>query len=429
MSLQVEKLGKSMAKLTIEVSAETFDKALETAFQKNKHKISVPGFRKGKAPRKMVEKVYGKGMFYEDAANELVAKEYEKALEEECAEEVVSYPKFGVEQMEAGKPFIFTAEVALKPPVALGKYKGVEVAKADTQVSDGEVDAKIEQERESNARSVPVEGRPVRDGDTVLLDYEGFLDGTAFPGGKGEDQSLTIGSGDFLPGFEEGLVGARIGEKKAVSVTFPDNYQEPSLAGKEAVFECVVKELREKLLSPLDDEFASEVSEFDTLEDYRADIRRKLSEEKARQALADKEEAVLDAIVAQAQMEIPSAMEETKKEQMLEDFSTKLRRSGIDIEKYMQYTGLTQEALESQIGSRALQSIQRRLVLEAVAEAEHLEAGEEEFQAEAAKLAEADGKGTEEILEALGQEGREQLRKDLRVNKALRWVLENAVEI
>ena len=289
MSVQVEKLEKNMAKLTIEVAPEELEKAIEGAYQKNKSKISVPGFRKGKVPRQMIERMYGKEVFYEDAVNALIPEAYEKAVDE-CEEEIVSSPKIEVAQVEAGKPFIFTAEVALKPEVKLGKYKGVKVEKADTEVTDEEVDKEIDKERESNARNIDVTDRAVKDGDIVTLDFEGFVDGTAFEGGKGENYPLTIGSGTFIPGFEEQLVGAEIGKETEVNVTFPEDYQAEDLKGKAAVFKCTVKEIKEKELPTLDDEFASEVSEFETLAEYKEDIKKKLTEKKEKAARAKKQE-------------------------------------------------------------------------------------------------------------------------------------------
>ena len=296
MSVQVEKLEKNMAKLTIEVSAQDLEKAIEDAFQKNKNKISVPGFRKGKVPRKMVEKMYGQEIFYEDAANALIPEAYEKALDE-CTEDIVSSPKIDVVQIEAGKPFVFTAEVALKPEVKLGKYKGVTVDKVSTEVTDEEVDAEVGRERENNARNVEVTDRPVKDGDITTIDFEGFVDGVPFEGGKGENYPLTIGSGTFIPGFEEQLIGAEIGREVEVNVTFPEDYQAEELKGKAAVFKCTVKEIKEKELPELDDEFASEVSEFETLAEYKADVRGKLEEKKAKEAKDAREAAVIDAIV------------------------------------------------------------------------------------------------------------------------------------
>ena len=279
MSLQVEKLEKNMAKLTIEVGAEELEKAIEKAYQKQKKQISIPGFRKGKVPRQMVEKMYGKEVFYEDAANELIPDAYDKALEE-CTEDIVSSPKIEVTQIESGKPFVFTATVALKPEVKLGKYKGVKIDKIDAEVTEDDVMAEIEKEREKSARNITVEDRPVKDGDMTTLDFEGFVDGVAFEGGKGENYPLTIGSGAFIPGFEEQLVGAEIGKEVEVKVTFPEDYQAENLKGKDAVFKCTIKEIKEKELPELDDEFASEVSEFETLAEYKEDVKKNLTEMK-----------------------------------------------------------------------------------------------------------------------------------------------------
>ena len=372
MSLQVEKLEKNMAKLTIEVPAEELEKAIENAYRKNKKKISVPGFRKGKVPRQMIEKMYGKEVFYEDAINELIPGAYEKAVEE-CEEEIVSSPKIDVEQIEAGKPFIFTAEVALKPEVRLGKYKGVKVDKIDIEVTDEEVDAEIEKERQNNARNIAVEDRAVKDGDMTVLDFEGFVDGVAFEGGKGENYPLTIGSGAFIPGFEEQLIGAEIGKEVEVNVTFPENYQAEELRGKAAVFKCTVKEIKEKELPELDDEFASEVSEFDTLAEYREDVKKNLTERKEKNAKNQKEDAVIDAIINDSDMEIPDAMIETQQKQMVDDFAQRMQMQGINMEQYFQLTGSSYDALLEQVKPQAEKRIKSRLILEAVVAKEGIE--------------------------------------------------------
>lgn len=427
MSLQVEKLEKNMAKLTIEVSAEELDKAIESAYQKNKNKISIPGFRKGKAPRKMIEQMYGKEVFYEDAANELIPESYEKALEE-CTEDIVSSPKIEVTQIEAGKPFIFTAEVALKPEVTLGKYKGVKVDRISVDVTDGEVDAAIAKEQESNARTITVEDRAVKDGDMTIIDFEGFVDGVAFEGGKGENYPLTIGSGAFIPGFEEALIGAEIGKETDVNVTFPEDYQASELAGKAAVFKCTVKEIKEKELPALDDEFAAEVSEFDTMAEYREDVKKKLAEKKEADAKNAKEDAVIDAIIADAQMEIPDAMLETQQRQMVEEFAQRIQSQGISMEQYMQFTGMTAEALSEQVKPQALKRIQSRLVLEAVVAAEKMEASEEEFEEEVKTMAEAYQMETDKVKELLGENGKKQVMEDVCIKKAVEFVVENAKE-
>ncbi len=429
MSLQVEKLEKNMAKLTIEVSAEELEKAIETAYQKNKNRISVPGFRKGKVPRKMIENMYGKEIFYEDAANELIPDAYEKALEE-CEEEIVSSPKIEVVTIEAGKPFVFTAEVAIKPEVKLGKYKGVKVDKIDVEVTDAEVDAEIEREREANARTITVDNRPVKDGDDTVIDFEGFVDGVAFEGGKGENYPLTIGSGAFIPGFEEKLIGAEIGKEVDVDVTFPEEYHAEELKGKAAVFKCTVKEIKEKELPALDDEFAAEVSEFDTLAEYKEDVKKKLGEKKEKDAKNAKEDAVIEAIIADSEMDIPEAMIETQQRQMMDDFAQRITMQGLSMEQYMQFTGMTPQMMMEQIKPQAIKRIQSRLVLEAVVAAEGIAATEEDYENEAAKMAEMYQMEASKVKEMLGENAsaKEQLMKDLAITKAVEFVVENAKE-
>ena len=427
MSLQVEKLEKNMAKLTIEVSAEELDKAIEGAYQKNKGRISLPGFRKGKAPRKMIEQMYGKEVFYEDAANALIPEAYEKAIEE-CTEEIVSSPKIDVVQLEAGKSFIFTAEVALKPEVTLGKYKGIKVDKVEIEVTDAEVDAALDRERESNARTIAVEDRAVKDGDMTVIDFEGFVDGVAFEGGKGENYPLTIGSGAFIPGFEEALIGANLNEETDVNVTFPEDYQAAELAGKPAVFKCTVKEIKEKELPELDDEFASEVSEFDTLAEYKEDIKKKLAEKKEAEAKNVKEDAVIKAIVDDATMDIPDAMVETQQRQMIEDFAQRIQSQGISMEQYMQFTGQTPAMMLEQVKPQALARIQSRLVLEAVVAAENIEATEEEFEEEAKNMGAAYQMEADKVKELLGENGKKQVMQDICIKKAVEFVVSNAKE-
>ena len=366
MSLQVEKLEKNMAKLTIEVSADEFSKALEDAYQKNKSKISVPGFRKGKVPKKMIEQMYGKGVFYEDAANALIPEAYEKALEE-CEETIVSSPKINVTQIEEGKSFIFTAEVALKPEVTLGQYKGVEVDKVEVSVTDEEVEADLKQQQENNSRTVVVE-RPVQDGDIAVIDYEGFIDGVAFEGGKGTNYNLTIGSHSFIGDFEEQLIGKNAGEACEVNVTFPEEYHASELAGKPAQFKVTVKEVKEKQLPELNDEFAGEVSEFETLAEYKEDIKKSLLAKKEADAKGAKEDAVIDAIVENAQMEIPDAMVETQQRQTIDEFGQRLQMQGLNLEQYFQFTGQSVDKMMEDMKPQALKRIQTRLVLEKIAE-------------------------------------------------------------
>lgn len=427
MSLQVEKLEGNMAKLTIEVSAEDFEAAVEKAYQKNRNKLNIPGFRKGKAPRKMIEQMYGKEIFFEDAANYAIPSAYAKAVDE-CTEEIVSQPKIDIEQAEAGKPFIFTAEVALKPEVTLGAYKGVEVEKTDASVTDEEVDAAIERERENSARTVSVEDRAVQDGDMTTLDFEGFVDGVAFEGGKGENYPLTIGSNTFIPGFEEQLIGAELDKEVEVNVTFPEDYQAQELAGKPAVFKCTIKEIKEKQLPDLDDEFASEVSEFETLAEYKESVKKNLEEKKAEEAKLEKEDKVVDAIIADAKMDIPAAMLETQQRQMAEDFAQRIQMQGISIDQYFQITGLTRAAFLEQIKPQAQKRIQSRLVLEAVAKAENIGASDEEYNEEIKKMADAYQMDVEEINNMIGEFEKKSIREDICIRKAADFVVENAVE-
>ena len=427
MSVQVEKLEKNMAKLTIEVAPEELEKAIEGAYHKNKSKISVPGFRKGKVPRQMIERMYGKEVFYEDAVNALIPEAYEKAVDE-CEEEIVSSPKIEVAQVEAGKPFIFTAEVALKPEVKLGKYKGVKVEKADTEVTDEEVDKEIDKERESNARNIDVTDRAVKDGDIVTLDFEGFVDGTAFEGGKGENYPLTIGSGTFIPGFEEQLVGAEIGKETEVNVTFPEDYQAEDLKGKAAVFKCTVKEIKEKELPALDDEFASEVSEFETLAEYKADVKGRLEERKAKAAREAKEAAVIEEIIKDSDMEIPEAMIETQQRQMIDEFAQRIQMQGLTLEQYFQFTGASYDQMIEQVKPQAEKRIQSRLVLEAVAAAEKIEATEEDYEEELKSMAEAYQMEVDKVKELLPEKSVQQIKEDIAVKKAAEFVVDNAKE-
>ena len=427
MSLQVEKLEKNMAKLTVEVPAEEVEAALQNAYLKNRKQISVPGFRKGKVPRQMIEKMYGPEVFYDDAANALIQKAYPQAADE-CELEIVSRPTVDIVQLEKGKSFIFTAEVAVKPEVTLGQYKGIEVEKADTAATDEEVAAELDKEREANSRTISVEDRAVQDGDMTVIDFEGFVDGEAFEGGKGTDYPLTIGSGAFIPGFEEKLVGAEIGKEVEVDVTFPEEYHAKELAGKPAVFKCTVKEIKVKELPELDDDFAQDVSDFDTLEEYKADVRKKVEEKKAADAKAKKEDAVIEKIIEGAAMEIPDAMVETQAERMVDEFAQRLQMQGLTMDQYMQFTGSTVDALVEQSKPQALKRIQSRLVLEAVAAAESLVASEEETEAELTKMAEQYNMEIGKLKELLGEEELKNIKEDLAIQKAVDLVTEAAVE-
>lgn len=427
MSLQVEKLEKNMAKLTIEVSAEDLDKAMQAAYQKAKGKISVPGFRKGKAPRKMIEHMYGKGIFLEDAANALIPEHYSKALAE-CDLEIVSQPEIDVTQAEPGKPFIFTAEVAVKPEVTLGEYKGVEVPKADVTVTDEDVDAEIKKEQEKNSRTVTVEDRAAQNGDVTTIDFEGFVDGVAFEGGKGTDYPLTLGSHSFIPGFEDQLVGAKAGDHVEVNVTFPEDYQAAELAGKAAVFQCDVKKVEAKELPELDDDFAQDVSEFDTLAEYKEDVKKNLVEKKEKEARTAKENAAVDKVIEGAQMEIPEAMIDTQVRQMIDDFSRRMQSQGLTMEQYFQFTGMTVEKMMEETKPQALKRIQTRLVLEKVAEVENIQPTEEEVNEEFAKMAEMYKMEVEKVKELFGERELEQMKKDMAVQKAVTFLADEAKE-
>ena len=427
MSLQVEKLEKNMAKLTIEVSAEDLEKAMQAAYQKAKGRITLPGFRKGKAPRKMIEQMYGKGIFLEDAANALIPEHYSKALEE-CDLEIVSQPEIDVTQAEPGKTFIFTAEVAVKPEVTLGEYKGVEVPKSETEVTDEDVEAELKKEQEKNSRTVTVEDRGAENGDITTIDFEGFVDGEAFEGGKGTDYPLTLGSGSFIPGFEDQLVGAKAGDHVEVKVTFPEEYQAKELTGKEAVFQCDVKKVEAKELPELDDDFAQDASEFDTLAEYKEDIKKNLTEKKEKEARAAKENAAVDKAIENAQMEIPDAMLNTQVRQMLDDFSRRMQSQGLTMEQYFQFTGMTLEKMQEEMKPQALKRIQTRLVLEKIAEVENIQPTDEEVEEEFKKMADAYKMEVEKIKELLGDRELEQMKKDMAVQKAVTLVADEAKE-
>lgn len=427
MSLQVEKLEKNMAKLTIEVSAEDLDKAMEKAYQKQKSRISLPGFRKGKAPRKMIESMYGKGVFMEDAVNSLVPQEYTKALGE-CDLEIVSQPEINVTQMEPGKALIFTADVAVKPEVTLGDYKGVEVPKSEITVTDEEVDAEVKKEQDKNARTVAVEDRAAANGDITTIDFEGFVDGVAFEGGKGTDYALTLGSGTFIPGFEDQLVGANTGDHVEVKVTFPEEYQAKELAGKEAVFQCDVKKIETKEVPELDDEFAKDVSEFDTLAEYKEDVKKKLTEKKEKEARTAKENAAVDKAIENAQMDIPELMTKTECRQMMDDFSRRMQQQGLSMEQYFQFTGQSMDKMMEDMKPQALKRIQTRLVLEKIAEVENIQPTEEEVNEEISKMAEMYKMEADKLKDLIGENEMEQMKKVMAVQKAVTLVADAAVE-
>ena len=427
MSSQVEKLEKNMVKFTITVDAEKVEKAIERAYQKQKSKISIPGFRKGKVPRKLIEKEYGKGVFYEDAANDMIPTAYQDAIKESDLE-IVSRPVIDVTQLESGKDFIFTAEVAVKPEVTLADYVGLEVPKTETEVTDDEVNAEIDKEREQNARIVSVEDRAVEDKDMVTIDFEGFVDGVAFEGGKGTDYPLTIGSHSFIDTFEEQLIGKNIGEETDVNVKFPEEYHAEELKGKDATFKVTVKKIQKKELPEVNDEFASEVSEFETVAEYKDDIKKNLEEKKANEAKAAKQDAVIDKIIEGAQMEIPDAMVDFQVEQMAQDFERRLTSQGLSVDQYFAYTGMDAKQLEEQMKPQALKRIQTRLVLEAIASKENIEVSDEEFNKEVEDMAKAYQMEKDTLEGYLSDSDKENIKKDIMVRKAAEFAADNAKE-
>lgn len=427
MSVQVENLEKSMAKLTIEVPAEELEKAMEAAYQKQKKQISVPGFRKGKVPRAMIEKMYGAGVFYEDAANTLMQQNYPSAVDESGID-IVSRPTVDVVQIEKGKPFIFTAEVAVKPEVTLGKYMGVTVTKIDTTVTDEEVDAALNRERENNARTITVTDRPVAEGDTAVIDFEGFVDGVAFEGGKGENHSLEIGSHSFIDNFEEQLIGKNAGDDVEVHVTFPEQYQAEELAGKPAVFKVKIHEIKAKELPELDDEFAQDVSEFDTLAEYRESLKKNLEEQKQNEAKRTKEDEAIQKIIDKSKMELPEAMIDTQCETMIEEFAQRIAQSGLSMEQYLQFSGLTVDGLKEQVRPEAVSRIQSSLVLEQIAKEENIQVTDEELDAEIEKMAANYGMEADKLKEYMGDAQKDSMKKELAVTKAADLVMANVKE-
>lgn len=428
MSFKVENMEeKNMVKLVIEATAEEFEAGLNTAFNKNKNKISVPGFRKGKAPRKMVEKLYGTEIFYEDAANAIIPDAYAKAADESELE-IVSQPKINVVQIEAGKPFIFEAVVAVKPEVELGQYKGVEVEKCDTEVTDADVEEELKKVQDQNSRTVSVEDRAVKDGDMTVIDFEGFIDGEAFDGGKGENYPLTIGSHSFIDTFEEQMIGMNIGEEKELNVTFPEDYHAENLKGKPATFKVTVKEIKEKQLPELDDDFAQDVSDFDTLAEYKDDLKKKIAERKESEAKAKKESEAIEKVVEAAKMDIPQAMIDTQVNRMLEDFAMRLQQQGLSVEQYFQYTGMTADKIMEEMKPEAVKRIKNSLVLEAVAKAENIEVSEEEFEAELQKMADMYKMEIEKIKEFMQDAEAKQMKDDIAIQKAVELIVSSAVE-
>ena len=425
MSLQVEKLEKNMAKLTVEVPAEQFEAALKTSYNKNKNKFNIPGFRKGKAPQAMIEKMYGVGVFYEDAVDEAINASYPDAAKESGLE-IVSRPEISIEQVEKGKSFIYVATVATKPAVTLGEYKGIEVEKAEPEVTDADVEAELKKVQEQNSRLVSVEDRAVADGDQTVIDFEGFVDGKAFEGGKAEDYTLVIGSHSFIDTFEDQLIGKNIGEDVEVNVTFPAEYHAAELAGKPATFKVKIKEIKMKELPELNDEFASEVSEFETLDAYKEDVKNKLAETKQAQATAENENNVVQKVVDNAQMDIPAPMVDEQVRNMIEDYARRLQSQGISFDQYLQFTGSTIEQLQEQMRPQAELRLRTRLVLEAVVAAEKIEPSDELVEAEIKKMSENYKMDAEQIKTIMGEAGMAQMKADMAVQEAVDFLVAEA---
>ena len=425
MSLQVEKLEKNMAKLTIEVPAEEFDAAIKNAYNKSKNKFSIPGFRKGKAPLAMLEKMYGAGIFYEDAANEVIDASYPKAAEE-SKEEIVSTPEIKVTQIEKGKAFIYEATVALKPEVTLGEYKGVEVKKAEAVVTDEDVENELTAARKKNGRLIDVEDGAIEDGDNTIIDFTGYIDDKTFDGGAGTDYPLVIGSHSFIEGFEDQLIGKKKGETCDVNVTFPAEYHADELAGKPAKFVVTIKEVKRNELPELNDEFASEVSDFDTLDEYKADIRKKLQEKKEQDAKVENENNVIEKVIENAQMELPQPMVDTQAREMVENYARRLQSQGLNINDYMKYTGMTPEKLMEQMRPEAEKRIKTRLVLEKVVEVENVEVSDEKLDEQINEIAASYKLEGAKLKEMMGEREKEQIREDLKVQAAIDLLVEQA---
>lgn len=427
MSVQVEKLEKSMAKLTITVDAKKFEDAVNQAYQKNRNKIALPGFRKGKAPRAMIEKMYGPEVFFEDAANLVIPDAYEEAAKESELE-IVAQPEIGVEQLEKGKDFIFTATVAVKPDVTLGEYKGIEVAKKTAEVTEEEVTAEIDRARESNSRMITIDDRAAQMGDTVVIDFDGYVDGEQFEGGYSEDYTLELGSHSFIDTFEEQLVGKNIGDDVEVNVTFPEQYHAEELQGKPALFKVKMKEIKVKELPELDDEFAQDVSDFDTLDEYKADVEKKLLEGKEQEIKREQEDEIIGKIIEDATMEIPQQMISAQVQQMTQEFAQRIQAQGLSLEQYMQFSGYTPQKMMEELEPQALKRIQSRLVLEAVAAAENIQASDEEIDKEMENMAAMYQMDVDKLKGLVGDDEKKQIAMDLAVQKAVEFVVDSAVE-
>ena len=428
MSYTVENLEKSMAKITITVSAEEFEAAMVKSYNKNKKSISIQGFRRGKAPRKMIEKMYGPEIFYEDAANFAIPDAYEEASKE-CDLEIVSRPEIDVVEIGNGKDFVFTATVAVRPEVTLGEYKGLEVEKKEVKILAADVNAELERIREQNSRMVTIEDRGIEKDDTAVIDFEGFVDGEPFQGGKGEDYSLVIGSHSFIDNFEDQLIGKKTGDETEVNVTFPEDYHQESLQGKPALFKVTIKAVRRKELPELDDEFAGEVSEFETLKEYKASIKKTLTERKKEEVKREKETAVVEKAVENASIEIPEPMIDEHVRQMVQEFAGRIQQQGLNIEQYMQMTGMTPDALMAQMRPEAEKRIKTRLTLEEIVKAENIEATEKDIEDEIQNIASMYGMEIDKLKEAMGDDERQQVAEDMAVQKAVEFIAENASEV
>lgn len=428
MSLQVENLEKNMVKLTIETTAQEFEEAVNKAYLKNRNKMNVQGFRKGKAPRVMIEKLYGSEIFFEDAANIIIPTAYESAAEESGLD-IVAQPEISVTQIEKGKSFIFTATVAVKPEVTLGEYKGIEIDKKDREVTEEELAAELDKVRDQNARIISVEDRPAKDKDQTVINFEGFVDGAAFEGGKGENYSLTLGSHSFIDTFEEQLIGKKIGEEAEINVTFPEEYQAKELAGKPAMFKVTILEIKEKELPELDDDFAQDVSEFETLDEYKADIKAKLVEKKEKEATRAKEDEIVSKIIESCTMDIPEQMIDAQVRQMAEEFSQRIQSQGLTVEQYFQFTGMDSSKFVETMKPQAVKRIQSRLVLEAIAKAEAIQVSEEDLEKEITDMAAMYQMDVAKLKEIVGDKEKEQMKVDIAVQRAVDVVVEASKEV
>ncbi|MGN0162892.1 MAG: trigger factor [Candidatus Ornithomonoglobus sp.] len=426
MAVKCEEVEKNLSKLTFEVSAEEFDKAIDRAYNKNKSKFNIPGFRKGKAPKAVVYKMYGKSAFYDEALNDLLPEAYEAALKESGLD-VVARPEFDVEEIKEGEPVVYTALVTTKPEVKLGEYKGIKVAKIDYTVSDEDVKKDLEAAREKNARLVSVDDRAVQAGDIAVIDFEGFVDGVAFEGGKGEDYELEIGSNTFIPGFEDQLIGANVDDLVDVNVTFPEEYHAENLKGKDAVFKVRINDIKVRELPELDDDFASEVSEFDTLEEYKADVRKQLEEKAKEKAEGETQNAVVEKAVENAEFEVPEKMIENQINNMINDFAQRLSYQGMNLDMYLKYTGSTLDEMKAQYRDGAVKQVNAGLVLEAIAKAEGIEVSPEELELNLVDMAKKYNMELDKLKELISEAELDGIRKEMEFTKTIEMLANNAV--